>query len=47
MNRKIEIINERWLKCEITGDEAMSQIVKILDEEGSIKDEVVNACSKE
>lgn len=47
MNEKLEIIITRWFKCEITGDEAMSQIVKTLAEEGRSKDEIINACTKE
>ncbi|EKQ50282.1 MULTISPECIES: hypothetical protein [unclassified Clostridium] len=47
INEKLEIIITRWFKCEITGDEAMSQIVKSLAEEERSKDEIINACTKE
>lgn len=32
MEEKLKIIIERWFKCEITGDEAMSQIAKIYED---------------
>jgi len=47
INEKFENIISLWLRCEITGDGAMSEIVKILNEEEKDKDEVVNGCTKE
>lgn len=35
MEEKLRVIIERWFKCEITGDEAMSQIAKIYEDRGS------------
>lgn len=39
MEEKLRSIIERWFKCEITGDEAMSQIAKIYEDRGN-KNEV-------
>ena len=47
MNGKINEIISIWLKCEITGDGAMSQIIKILEEDERRKNEIINACTKE
>lgn len=40
MSEKLKSIIEKWLKCEITGDEGMSQIFEILNEEEKSKNEI-------
>ena len=47
MNQKFENIISRWLKCEQTGDGTMSEIIKILDEEGKNKNEAADVYIKE
>lgn len=47
MSGSIEEVISEWLRCEITGDGAMTKIVKILNKEGIYTDEVVNAYTKE
>lgn len=44
-HEKIGVIIDRWLKCEATGDEAMSQISK-LHGEGRKENEAANACTQ-
>lgn len=39
---EIGVIIDKWLRCEITGDNAMGQVVAILKDRGN-KDEIINA----
>ncbi|MFT8352766.1 hypothetical protein [Clostridium saccharoperbutylacetonicum] len=43
----MEYLKKKWLKCELIGDEAMTQIDKILHGYEGNKNEINNACTKE
>lgn len=47
MNKKLKNIIEKWFKCDMTGDEAMAQINKILHGDERNKNEINDACIKE
>lgn len=46
IDERIEIIIKKWLKCELIGDEAMTQIYKILHGDEGNKNEINDACAK-
>jgi len=47
IDERIEIIIKKWLKCELIGDEAMTQIDGILHGNEGNKNEINDACTKE
>lgn len=44
---EIKFVIDQWLKCEITGDNAMGQVVEIFEKNRGDKDEIINARTKE
>lgn len=44
---EIKFVIDQWLKCEITGDNAMGQVVEIFKKNRGNQDEIINACTKE
>lgn len=47
IDERIEIIIKKWLKCELIGDEAMTQIDKIFHRNEGNENEINDACTKE